>query len=111
MAIAKDDKAQGRVIDTPVTLFRHIVNSDLPPSEMHEDRLMQEAMVLIGAGTSTVSRALEFVCYYIIANEGIRFKLQEELCEPMAEYPDKIPSWSRLEKLPYLNAIIKESLR
>lgn len=83
----------------------------MPPSEMHVERLTQEAQVLIAAGNLTTSRALEFFMYYIIANDQIRTRLQEELREPMAGYPEKIPPWTQLEKLPYLSAVIKEGLR
>lgn len=83
----------------------------MPPSEMHVERLTQEAQVLIGAGNITTARALEILTYYILANNQIRIRLQEELREPMAGYPKEIPSWTQLEKLPYLSAVIKEGLR
>jgi hypothetical protein len=38
-------------------------------------------------------------------------RLREELQAVMADYPAKPPSWSVLEKVPYLNACIKEGLR
>lgn len=48
--------------------------------------------------------------YYVLADERIRTRLQEELRESMLGYPEKIPAWSELEKLPFLQAIIKEGL-
>ena len=83
----------------------------MPPSEMHQDRLMQEAKLLIAGGVISTARILEFVSYYILANNHIRFRLQEELCEPMAGYPENLPTWIQLEQLPYLNAVVKEGLR
>lgn len=93
------------------SLFRYIVNSDMPKSELSTDRLTKEAQVLLGAGSASTARTLDFMVYYIIADEHIRTRLQEELRESMSGYPEKIPAWSELEKLPYLQAIIKEGLR
>ena len=93
------------------TLFRHLVNSDLPASELTEDRLSKEAQVLLGAGTVSTARTLDFICYYIMSNPAIRKRLTEELSEVMKGYPEKKPTWSQLEKIPYLQALIKEGLR
>lgn len=83
----------------------------MPPSEMQEDRLVNEAKVVIGGGSISASRSIEILVYYILANDHVRVRLQEELREPMAGYPEKVPTWFQLEKLPYLSAIIKEGLR
>jgi cytochrome P450 len=93
------------------SLFHYIVNSDMPKSELSTDRLAKEAQVLLGAGSASTARTLDFMVYYIIADERIRARLGEELRESMSGYPEKIPTWSELEKLPYLQAIIKEGLR
>lgn len=97
--------------DTHVSLFRHIVESEMPESELSVDRLTKEAQVLLGAGTASTARTLDFICYYILANEKIKTTLQNELRGVMSEYPEKVPSWADLEKLPYLQALIKEGLR
>ena len=94
-----------------LTLFRHLVNSDLPPSELTDQRLSREAQVLIGSGTITTAGTLGFICYYILANPAIRKRLTEELRPVMEGYPEKKPTWAQLEKVPYLQALIKEGLR
>ncbi|KAF4631127.1 hypothetical protein G7Y89_g7013 [Cudoniella acicularis] len=94
-----------------ITLFRHLVNSDLPPSELSEERLSKEAQVLLGAGTVSTARTLDFICYYIMANPAIRKRLTEELKDIMEGYPEKKPTWAQLEKLVYMQALIKEGLR
>lgn len=96
---------------THVSLFRHIVESEMPESELSVDRLTKEAQVLLGAGTASTARTLDFICYYILANENIKVTLQNELKGVMSGYPEKVPSWADLEKLPYLQALIKEGLR
>ncbi|MCJ1469745.1 hypothetical protein MMC07_008387 [Pseudocyphellaria aurata] len=107
----KRNKANGSGSGTRPTLFRHLVDSDLPASEMHDDRLCQEAQSILGAGSFPTGAALTFISYQLIANERIRSTLKKELGSVMAEYPKKIPSWSQLEQLPYLCGVIKEGLR
>lgn len=94
-----------------LTLFRHLVNSDLPPSELTDERLSKEAQVLIGSGTITTAGTLGSICYYIMANPAIRKRLGEELKGVMEGYPNKKPTWAQLEKVAYMQALITEGLR
>lgn len=87
------------------------MNSNLPSSELSEERLLREAQVLIGTGTITTAGTMGFICYYIMANPAIRERLAAELADVMEGYPEKKPSWAELEKVEYLQAIIKEGLR
>ena len=118
--VAKREKAAAlgsKVVDTTQTaggrptIFRHLLNSDLPPSELTDERLSREAQVLIGSGTITTAGTMNFITYHIMANPAIRKRLAEELRPVMQGYPATKPSWSQLEKLPYFQAIIQESLR
>jgi cytochrome P450 len=116
VGVAKREKAALGSKDTSkmggrLTLFRHLVSSDLPPSELTDERLSKEAQVLIGSGTITTAGTLGFICYYIIANPAIRKRLGEELKGVMEGYPEKKPTWAQLEKVEYLQALIKEALR
>lgn len=111
VADAKEDKANGSDISARPTLLRHLVNCGLPPSEMHDDRLCQEAQSIIAAGSFTTASTVTFISYQLIANERIRSTLKKELGSVMAGYPKTIPSWSQLEQLPYLCGVIKEGLR
>lgn len=116
LGAVKREKAALGSEDTPgtgarLTLFQYLVNSDLPPSELTDERLSKEAQVLIGSGTITTAGTLCFICYYIMANPAIRKRLEEELKGAMEGYPEKKPTWAQLEKLPYMQALIKETLR
>lgn len=93
------------------TIFRHLLDSDLPPSELTDERLSKEAQLLIGAGTVTTAGTICFLCYYVMANPSIKKRLQDELKPIMADYPRKKPTWAELETAPYLQAVIKEALR
>ena len=109
----KSEKANPKGDDTfgRISLIRHIFNSDMPESELSVDRLAKEAQVMFSAGTVNNARTLEFILYYLLAKDHIRNRLRDELRDTMAGYPFKKPSWADLEKLPYLQAVIKEGLR
>ncbi|KAJ5808865.1 cytochrome P450 [Penicillium riverlandense] len=93
------------------SVFRYIITSEIPESECSTERLSREAMVLFGAGTATTARTMGFMCYYILTNPHMRERLGEELKDIMAVYPHNLPTWQELERLPYLQAMIKEGLR
>ncbi|KAK3934316.1 cytochrome p450 [Diplogelasinospora grovesii] len=93
------------------SLFHHIAQSDMPESERSEERLAKEAQTLLGGGTASTARTIGFASYYILSRPEIRSRLEAELKEPMADWPQRVPTWAELERLPFLQAIIKESLR
>lgn len=101
----------GKAFDTGTSLFRHVLRSELPASELSTDRLSKEAEVILAAGTTATARTLVFISYYILANIDIRHQLGRELEDVMAGYPEKVPPWTQLEKLPFLSALVKEGLR
>jgi len=97
IGVAKREKAASGPKDTPttgarLTLFRHVANSDLPPSELTDEHLSKEGQVLIGSGTITTAGTLGFICYYVMANPAIRKRLEEELKGVMEGYPEKKPT-------------------
>ena len=94
-----------------ITLLRHLVNSGLPESELSVPRLVNEAQVLLGAGTVGTARVLDLTCYYILSTPEIRARIANELKDVMADWPSRKPTWAQLEKLPYFQAVIKEGLR
>jgi cytochrome P450 len=69
-----------------------------------------EANSLLAAGFETTGATLSHMTYSILANSQIRDKLIKELHEAIPD-PTNIPDCHELERLPYLTATIKESLR
>ncbi|KAL9045863.1 MAG: hypothetical protein Q9214_001167 [Letrouitia sp. 1 TL-2023] len=112
---AKQEKLEndrkGTQASDSISLFRHIINSDMPESERSSERLAKEAQILLAAGTESISRTLGYISYFILANPSLHSRLEEELEMPMSKYPEVVPTWAELEKVPILQAIIKESLR
>ncbi|KAL9580169.1 MAG: hypothetical protein Q9203_006412 [Teloschistes exilis] len=97
-----DSKADFPGSQGPVSLFKHILNSDMPESELSDERLAKEAQLLLGAGTASTARTI---------GPEIRARLEQELEKTMASYPADVPSLAALERLPYLQSLIKEGLR
>lgn len=93
------------------SLVRYILSSDLPDSEKSTERLGRELMLILGAGTATTTRALNLVTYYAVANPHIEARLRRDLAEVTKGYPEEMPRWSEVEKIPYVAACIKEGLR
>jgi cytochrome P450 len=90
------------------TLFHHVVNSDLPPSERGLERLAQEAQATIGAGAETVSKTLAWTTYHLLANPDILAKMKEELNRLD---PECKAGTVELEKMPYVTSVMLEGLR
>lgn len=92
------------------TIFREVLDSDLPQHEKTLDRLEDEAFGIMGAGTETTAWALTTAAYYIISQPAKMNRLQDEL---RAALPDTAAplDWLLLEKLPYLSACLTEAIR
>ncbi|KAF8656407.1 hypothetical protein AX16_002552 [Volvariella volvacea WC 439] len=82
-------------------------NAHSPPSKQS---LLNEAATMLGAGAETVRNTCLIASYHVLSNKRILNRLRTELKENWREV-DSVMCWEKLEKLPYLTAIIKESLR
>ncbi|KAL8720317.1 MAG: hypothetical protein Q9225_002804 [Loekoesia sp. 1 TL-2023] len=106
----KQDIAEGRKPESQTNIFYDVLTNDkVRLQEKDDDYLQDEAQTIIGAGTVTTAHILAIVHFYIINNPDVRSKLQAELGTLMASNPT--PTWSQLEQLPYLTAVITEALR
>ena len=92
------------------TVFTDILSSNLPPQEKTVARLQDEAAGVVGAAIETTKTTLSVASFHILHNPEILRRLRTEWREASFSDPEK-PSWSELEQLPYLTAVIKESLR
>lgn len=92
--------------DTP-SIFTYLRDSpDLPESEKSPARLLDEAVLLILAGTYSPMLSLIVAHYHLITRPEIMDKLRTELREP----PQSV-SPEQLQQLPYLTAVIQEAHR
>lgn len=81
-------------------------NPILPAPEKALLRLEQEGALLVLAGTESPAKSLNMMFYHLLANTQIMSKLREELST--IAHP---ASWTQLERLPYLTAVIEEAHR
>jgi cytochrome P450 len=102
---ASEEKDAG----TP-TLFRALLESDLPSNELTTKRLQHEAISVIGAGIETTMYTLSTCSYHLLANPPIMKKLCDELVAAIPD-PDRIPDLDTLMNLPYLTCVLNEALR
>ncbi|KAF2690140.1 cytochrome P450 [Lentithecium fluviatile CBS 122367] len=110
LASGSKDEWSGRDI---LPIFRAVMDSPkLPPDERSVDRVAQDAQMLLMAGTLTQASILEHLMYWMVDNPDVLRKLKEELRNAMPSIDDvgKVPL-TKLESLPYLTAVIKESVR
>jgi cytochrome P450 len=93
------------------TVLWEIAHTDaLPPSERTFKRLAVEGNNILAAGFETTGTTLAHLTYNVLADSKVHEKLQKEL-ETAIPNEDIIPNYQTLEKLPYLNAVMKETLR
>ncbi|MCJ1354660.1 MAG: hypothetical protein MMC33_004649 [Icmadophila ericetorum] len=91
-------------------IFYEVLQSDLPEEEKSVDRITDEALILIGAGTGTTAWCIGVATFHIISNPQILTRLKADL---RAAIPDTSinPPLPVLERIPYLVAIAQEGLR
>lgn len=93
------NNAQGKKAEG--TVFQAILDSDLPPCDKSADRLLQEALTVVGAGSETTAKALSFITFFIHSDEKILQKLREEI-EVFQMMSKGGLTLTKLEKLTYL---------
>jgi cytochrome P450 len=93
------------------TVFHHILlNCKLPPEDKTVARLSDDAQVFMQAGTLTTAWVLEVIMFWLISQPDMLKTLKTELKTVMPTNNTVVPL-VELERLPYLNAVIKEGLR
>jgi len=104
--IISDRKKDTRPRNDLLSLLMSAMNED--GSHMTERQVRDESMTLFVAGHETTALSLAWTWYLLSENPEAETRLHEELRATLAGRPAEV---SDLEKLPYLNAVIHESLR
>ncbi|GAD93895.1 benzoate 4-monooxygenase cytochrome P450, putative [Paecilomyces variotii No. 5] len=102
------EKAENK--GSQATAFDALCDPSLPPEERSIDRLQDEGQILLAAGSETTAKTLTTIAFYLLSNKALLSKLREELKKVMPT-PLSTASWTELEHLPYLGAVINEGLR
>ncbi|KAK2763202.1 hypothetical protein FQN54_009838 [Arachnomyces sp. PD_36] len=91
-------------------LILRLTDPKLPLEERSGARLQDELFVILGAGTETTARVLTVAAYYLARDPIVLNTLRTELKQVLPT-PTSTASWAELEKLPYMNGVVNESLR
>lgn len=83
-----------------------IDDPSLPPQEKTLLRLEQEGALLVLAGSESPAATLKQLFFHLIKNPDVMYKLRAELTTVSMN-----ASWTELERLPYLSAVIHEANR
>ncbi|KAI1487034.1 cytochrome P450 [Biscogniauxia mediterranea] len=75
------------------------------------EELTAEALTQLIAGSDTTSNSSCALLYYVAKTPGVLQKLQEELDRAIPDSDLKVPSFEAVRNLPYLEAVINETLR
>lgn len=103
----KVDTSTEKNYKTAAEVYLH---SALPEQDKTGQALVQATMAAWSGGWDTTSFALTQASYYLLRRPEVMCKLQEELRTAWPD-PTEDADMSKLGQLPYLDAIIKETLR
>ncbi|CDH59811.1 cytochrome p450 [Lichtheimia corymbifera JMRC:FSU:9682] len=79
---------------------------------MTNEELKSNLCVFFLAGHDTTANALNFAVYYMAMNKDIQEKAREEAIRVLGDNPeDVIPNSEQVKSLPYIDMVIKETLR
>ncbi|KAK1836967.1 cytochrome P450 CYP542B3 [Podospora conica] len=93
------------------TIFHALLDSPLlPPGEKTLRRLAHEGQVLVQAGTLTASWTLAVATFHLLDQPAVLGRLRDEL-ERAVPDPARVVGLAELDQLPYLRAVVKETLR
>lgn len=76
---------------------------------MEDRQLIHEIMILFAAGHETSANALAWMIYLLDQHPEVKEKIRHEIATQLA--PDEVPSMEKMRDLPYLTAVIEESMR
>ena len=95
---------------SPSILDAVVRSPELAQSDKKVGRVLEEARNTVGAGTETTASTLTAMTYYVLANPSVFQKLKKEL-HKAADGSTDLLDLKTLDRLPYLQACINETLR
>ncbi|KAI3329026.1 putative P450 monooxygenase [Xylariaceae sp. AK1471] len=92
------------------TLLEELIHGKLPRHEKQSERLFDECLSHIAAGSITTSEILSTLLFHIINQPDVSTRVRDEL-RPVMDRTSGRPRVNDLENLPFLTACVKEGLR
>ncbi|GJE84155.1 cytochrome P450 [Phanerochaete sordida] len=107
----KEAKANPQVLHDlqQVTIYHELLKD--PENVPSDVSLRDEAVLYVTAGMDTSSDALTLGTVNILSRPELHAELLRELVAAWPNVDDAPPRYEQIEKLPYLTAVLKESLR
>ncbi|KAL9055449.1 MAG: hypothetical protein Q9162_003547 [Coniocarpon cinnabarinum] len=105
-----DGKARDQPDDEQPNIFRTLLASNLPDPEKDYHRIAHDGFEILAAGSATFSRVAVAGTYHVLANPTVLAKLKIELYDAFPN-ATTVPEMAEMDRLPYLVAVVKESLR
>ena len=82
------------------------------PDALSNDEILGIILSTIGAGADTTAGTLTYTLFFLAKHPAARAKLQAEITEALeAGTLSNPPKWVEVNKMPYLEAVLKESMR
>lgn len=107
-AIIREHKLSESSKDSDNADFVHVLLSLEGDEKLHEDDMVAVLWEMIFRGTDTTALLTEWVMAELVLHQDIQAKLQEELDGAVS---NRTVTDADVAKLPYLQAVVKESLR
>ena len=105
----EDDKSP----DRRDMLSRFLDAQRAQPQFLDNLRVLSYATSNVNAGANTTAITLRAAIYYLLKNASTMKKLEDEILATASDGPRSSPCvpWAATQKMPYLDAVIKEALR
>lgn len=110
-AVVQQRLGTAQTYNTREDFFHHLMKASDKETgaRLTPEELVSEATALIAAGNDTVSTCIASIFFYLLLNPRILTKLVVEITSTFTDVEEI--RFQRLQELPYLRAIIDESLR
>ncbi|KAF2836261.1 putative benzoate 4-monooxygenase [Patellaria atrata CBS 101060] len=102
--------AAGDCVDRVDLLARLMEGRDEKGEKLGRAELTAEALTQLIAGSDTTSNTSCALLFWVLRTEGVVEKLQKELDAAIPEHVE-VPDYDMVKNLPYLDAVIKETMR
>jgi len=110
IAIARVAERLDNPSDRVDLLARLMEGRDENGDKLGREELTAEALTQLIAGSDTTSNTSCAILYHCLSNPDVVKKLQEELDMALPDV-DAVPQFAQVKDLPYVDAVIKETMR
>ncbi|KAF1975797.1 putative P450 monooxygenase [Bimuria novae-zelandiae CBS 107.79] len=110
IAIARVNERLAHPSDRVDLLARLMEGRDETGAKLGREELTAEALTQLIAGSDTTSNTSCALLYHCLSTPHVVPKLQKELDDAIADV-DQVPTFAQVRDLPYMDAVIKETMR